>query len=710
MPYGSDPVVGGPGSGYGKDPAQDSPQQPPAQTPAQTRASLPPVLQGVSPPIQGNDPGAAALHGLIGVPVEAGRMVNEWGAKPLGWDLEKALPPSMVRGWERLGQQAQKGGGSQVAETIGSAAPFLGMGPLEALPWAGRVAMRSVLPSLLQPTQGPLSVGEKATQTVLGAGMGEGLHGLSWLAGTPLGKWALAQARAIAGTEREATATARDQLQRTVTGRATQLSDVAAQQSKRAAEEKAQQEAFETARAEHEKTTKAAAEVEQRNLARQQAVDRMNRRNELGYRGAQVQQQVDEGKRLDLPRQATQSLLNDARGLIGQRPLEMNLTRESAPQVLREVGGELDRIYRQMSFDPNQSGWLRTAQRVQQDIATKLRQDPNAQALWERVFQGKAFMPGLRAEAGARAPVAGVAPGVVRPPVGIGPGFTQRSLPTGELQGPMGTRSGPISGDQLSMLMSRLTRAQQEFGLAAQKGGGEIYRSIADGMRTMRESIEGQLDAKFPALAEQRQLANQAYFLTHRVMDAIDVHGVATPEQLLNAFKSAEGDTRFGIDKRYADIKDRLEAQHQQFTIPPDKPAPPTPAKGYDEPVPKVGKAPVAPGPLPDPAPVPLKVPKSTRIPTPVAKTDERLPAGTAAAAGHAASHLGRVAGIPLLGSAVRGAMHYGKPAARAVLRPIRDVSRAVATPAAIGTSQLTAAEMDRQKRRREQRERQRSE
>lgn len=634
------------------------------------------------------DPGTAVLHGAIGVPVEAGRLVQRYGAQPLGWDLSKLVPPSMERGWERLTERANKGGGTQVGESVGGSLPFAGAGrAAQALPYAGRVLTRSVLPALLQPTTGPVDTWTKVLQTALGTGIGEGLQGIGWLAGTPLGKWALDQLRSKAATEREAQTAARDQLQRTMTGRASQLSETAARQAARDTEEQTRQRAYSAARVEYERQVQAAQDAERINQERASTIGQQNQRNQLDYRAAQAERALAETRRLDIPRQAVQGVLNDARGLIGLRPLEFSASRQAAPQTLRDVGGELGRVYRQMSFDPNQGGWLATAQRTQENIRALLRQDPNAQALWDRVFEGKALMPGFRAEPGVGTPAQG--------------------------QGPIGTRSGPVSGDQLSLLMSQLTRAQHEFGLAAQKGGGAISRNIADGLSQMRQSIEAQLDTRFPQLAEQRRLANQAYWLTSRVMDAVDVHGIATPEALQQAIKTAEGDTRFGTDQRYADIKDRLERQHQEYTTTLDQPAAPVmidPARTA-VPVPKVGKEPSPPEPVPDITPVPLQVPRSTRVPTPAARTNERLPPEATHVAGEAASHLGRATGIPLLGPIVRGVVRHGKPALTPVFRGARDFSRATATPFAIGTSQGAAAwqrrrEEERQRRRQQQRSR----
>lgn len=630
-----------------------------------TRPSLPAVLSGVSPPVRPeNDPGAAIVHGALGTAVEGGRLLN-YPAQQMGWDLSKLVPPSMQRGWDRLTEQANKGGGSQISEDIGSALPFAFTGPLEGVPWAAKVAGRSILPAILQPTQGPIDPTQKLEQVGIGLGAGEGLHWISRLAKTPLGKWALEELRQIAGPQKNV----QQDLQRTISARAPQLTEIAAQQSKRAAEEKAQQEAFATAKAEHEKATAEAAAVEKRNLERRQAVEKQNAQGEREYEGARAQHQIDTARQLDMPRQATQGLLNDARGLIGQRPLEYNLTRESAPQALRDVGDELNRIYGGMSFDPNRGGWLGTAQKVQQDIRNRLRQDPRAQALWDQVFQDKAFMPGLRAEAGEK-PGWDIMHGNWREPAVRGPSL------------PMGTRSGEVTGDQLGRLMSTLTKAQQQFGLEAQRGGGLVYKDMAAGLRQMRESIERQLDSRFPKLAEQRQAANQAYFLTSRVMDAIDVHGAATPERLLQAFKDAEGDTRFGTDKRFADIKDRLESQHQQYSTPLEKPTPPTAIKGYDEPVPKVGKPPTAPTPS-EPKPVPLRVPRRAlnRPPVPVSGTS-RVSPEAAHLAGHAAAHLAGATGIPGARPAA-GAFTRHVLRNKEALRRIRDTSRRIASPAA---------------------------
>lgn len=493
----------------------------PAGTPSETRDPNAPDPVGFI---------AGLGQGVADIPEGAGQLIQK-GGEALGVDPSRLVPGFVQRGAEALRQRAGASTAGQVGEELGSLGAFMlqpelgflkaGQGIQKAAPIierllkpAGRVATRSTLPAVLQPTNtnDPNFWSTKGWQALLGTGLGETFQQIARVAGIPL--------------------------------------------ARRAAEDKA------------------AANAEKV----QQAADRLNQQNQLQYRAAQVQHAADEAKRLDVPRQATQGVLNDARGLIGLRPLEYNLTRETAPQALRDVGGELDKLYGQMSFDPNQGGWLASANRIQQDIQSRLRQDPRAQALWEQVFQDKAFMPGLRAEAGVRPPVRGVAPGTVRSPTGQS--FAQRSLPTGEVQGALGSRSGPVSGDQLARMMSVLTKAQQRFGLEAQKGGGGVYRDMAEGLSRMRQSIEQQLDRNFPALAKQRRLANQAYFLTSRVMDAIDVHGIATPEALQKAFKAAEGDTRFGTDKTYADIKDRLEQQHREHTTPIDAPTPPTPVKG----------------------------------------------------------------------------------------------------------------------------------
>lgn len=472
-------------------------------------------------------------QGVADIPEAAGQMIQK-GGEAFGVDPSRLVPGFVQRGAEALRQRAEASNAGQAGRLVGGLGTFAlqpelgflkaGQGIAKAAPYierllkpAARVATRSTLPAVLQPTdtQDPNFWSTKGWQALLGTGLGEALQQIGRLAGKPLQRWA-AQDAADAGTQRA-----------------------------------------------------------------QQAADRLNQQNQRVYKAAQVQHAADEAKRLDVPRQATQSLLNDARGLIGLRPLEYSLTRESAPQALREVGQELDRLYGRMSFDPNRGGWLQGAARIQRDIRSRLRQDPRAQALWDQVFQDSAFMPGLRAEAGARPPVTGRAPATVRSQAGQN--FRVQS-PTGDVQGPLGTRSGPISGNQLARMMSVLTKAQQRFGLEAQRGGGGVYRDMADGLRQMRDSVERQLDAAFPQLAEQRRLANQAYFLTSRVMDAVDVHGMATPEKLLQAFKSAEGDTRFGTDKRYADIKDRLERQHREHTTPIDAPKPPVTVKGPGQP------------------------------------------------------------------------------------------------------------------------------
>lgn len=472
-------------------------------------------------------------QGLADIPEAAGQMIQK-GGEALGVDPSRLVPGFVERGAEALRQRAEASNAGQAGRLVSGLGAFAlqpelgilraGQGIQRAAPFierllkpAARVATRSTLPAVLQPTntQDPNFWSTKGWQALLGTGLGEILQQASRLAGKPLQRWA-AQDAADAGTQRA-----------------------------------------------------------------QQAADRLNQRNELAYRGARAQHQADEAKRLDVPRQATQDVLNDARGLIGLRPLEYNLSHETAPQALQEVGQELNRIYGQMSFDPNRSGWLANAQRVQQDIRNRLRQDPRAQALWDEVFQDSAFMPGLRAEAGARPPVTGRAPATVRSRAGQN--FRVQS-PTGESQGPLGSRSGEVSGDQLTRLMSTLTKAQQKFGLEAQRGGGGVYRDMADGLSRMRQSIEQQLDARFPELAEHRRLANQAYFLTSRVMEAIDPHGIATPEQLLTAFKNAEGDTRFGTDQRYGDIKRRLQQQHLHHTTPLTPPTQPVPVRGPGQP------------------------------------------------------------------------------------------------------------------------------
>lgn len=517
-----------------------------------------------------------------------------------------AVDPNWIPGLQRRADQTPAG---QAGQYVGAAIPYAlsGRWMPKAIEEAGGAigpiarylfgaGQRSALPAAIQPTQGdPQNYWKDwGIQTGLGTLGGEVLHGLGRLLGLHPERLAREDQKAAAANTAEA------------------------------ARFRTESQAAEDARERNRLLAARNQTAAQRTQTIQQAVDRQNQRNTLDYAAAQAQHAAEEARRLDMPRQAVQSLLNDARGLIGLRPLEYNATRAAAPQVLREVGGELDRVYRQMSFDPNQGGWLANAQRVQRDIAQRLRQDPRAQALWQEVFQDRAFMPGLRAEAGAGAPATGVAPATVRGPGGQS--FRVRSTPTGEVQGPLGTRSGPVSGDQLARMMSALTKGQQRFGLEAQRGGGAVYRDMAEGLARMRQSVERQLDARFPALAEQRRLANQAYFLTSRVMDAIDVHGAATPEQLLKAFKDAEGDTRFGTDQRYADIKDRLEQQHRQYTTPPEVPAAPTTIKG--------------PAPLPQgkPETVPTVKPQA-----PAVTVDRSLPAGV----GHLVAHAARLARVP---------------------------------------------------------------
>ena len=472
-----------------------------------------------------------------------------------------AVGPNWIPSLQRRADQTPAG---QVGQYVGAAIPYAlgGRWLPKAVEEAGPVArylwnmtQRSAVPAAVQPTEGdPQDYWKNwGIQTGLGTVAGEVLHGLGRFLGLHPDRLEREDRKADAANQAEA------------------------------ARFKTESQAAEDVRERNRLMAARNQTAADRTRTVQQSVDRLNQRNQLDYAAAQAQLAAHEAVRLDTPRQAVQGLLNDARRLIGLRPLEYSASREAAPQVLRDVGGELDRIYKQMSFDPNQGGWLKNAQRVQTDIANRLRQDPRAQALWTKVFQDKALLPSFRA--------------------GV-----------------------PVTGDQLSRMMSTLTKAQQEFGLEAQRGGGGIYKDMADGLAQMRQSIEAQLDARHPELAEQRKLANQAYFLTSRVIDAVDVHGQATPEQLQKAFKAAEGDTRFGTDKRYADIKDRLERLHQQYTTPPDKPVPPTTIKG--PPALPQGK---------------LETVPQVRPQAPSVVVDRSLPSGV----GHLVAHGLRLARVP---------------------------------------------------------------
>lgn len=175
MPYGSDPIVTEAGSGYGKDQPQGSQQ-------GSQQSKNVPIDTSQQP-----DPGAALLHGMIGVPVEAGRLLNEYGAKPLGWDLTNLVPSAMQRGWDVLSQRAQKGGGTKIGEGVGSTLPFVfgGAGPTVAR-GIGRGAATlwdifrtGTLPAALQPTTGKIDPKEKAEQAGIGTlfGMAGSLPG-----------------------------------------------------------------------------------------------------------------------------------------------------------------------------------------------------------------------------------------------------------------------------------------------------------------------------------------------------------------------------------------------------------------------------------------------------------------------------------------------------------------------------------------------------
>lgn len=211
--------------------------------------------------------------------------------------------------------------------------------------------------------------------------------------------------------------------------------------------------------------------------------------------------------------QASRAALNvfrnayDRMGLGQYAPTE--LTMQTARQVRRFVGDRLGQIYQHMAFNPNMPGWLPGFIRHTQDVARNI-SDPALRERWATIMRDKAFRPLFQSD-------------------------------------PASTRVPIVTGDILHQIMSKLSGEANQLGYEASRGGPNsmMIRQMQRGLSAIHDNIAQHIDRYAPAVAADRQAANQAYQLSDWMWRSSRASNRWIPGA---AELAARGEKKFGQD------------------------------------------------------------------------------------------------------------------------------------------------------------------
>lgn len=285
------------------------------------------------------------------------------------------------------------------------------------------------------------------------------------------------------------------------------------------------------------------------------------------HAGNMAQRSTDQLQQQLIERTPERTNLNMLQGIyqwIG-RPAPRELTPEAAGQAVRDVGDRLNQIYSRMAFDPNTPEWLATANRVRQEVEPLLRQNPQLQEQWNRVLADRGVMPAFRAEPAATPPVSGVSG--MRPSTIVGPDGKPLMLPETRTQGPMGTRSGSLSGQQLTSLMSDLRRLGGYYHdlAGSERQFSAMYNSMAKGIDDLRAAINSRLGRDFPQQAADLQRANSAYHWGMNLMKSWRPSNQFRPTapQIAQTAQSRVGPMTYSSQRYYPLVRQYLEQESE---------------------------------------------------------------------------------------------------------------------------------------------------
>lgn len=577
--------------------AYTAPPPPPGSTeaPQQGQGAIQSLIARDAPDPSARDPNApdpvgmaaGLIHGAAALPQEGARLLQHLGI-PLhsGQGIGRFyVPRAISRGQEQLGERAGQSTAGQVGDVLGNIVPFVFQPELSlpkvaaTAPRVARVARgvgneaidilgRGTMPSVLQPTdpKDPDYWGAKRRAAEWGTGIMGVLRGVGGLAGRLLSHFEASDQAARKATQEAAEAKRVAQTQKTWTA------------------EKDAADKVEAARVATERTQRI-----------QQAVNSMNLRGQRDYQPQlrefertrlEHAQTVEEAtaKQKAVPEQTTRGVYQYVQGLMKQAGFDdfkapASLDFRTAAKTQQEVGQRLASIYDKMHFDPNEAGWLPNAQAIRDQISQALRNSPLLQDQWNEIFADKAIIPAFHTEAGALPGATGIggtlASETSRVMPGAPPVTQMRNVPM--QQGPMGARSGPITGQQLNDFVSKLSAFANKYGRLSQDNVPEagLYRRMAQGLHDLSDSVQQQIDGRDPELGAQRQAASTAYRVASRLEDTSKAtrRGVFKPSEIINSFEQAEGQTFYARDTKLADLRDKLDAAHAAHTA--DMPTPP---------------------------------------------------------------------------------------------------------------------------------------
>lgn len=237
-----------------------------------------------------------------------------------------------------------------------------------------------------------------------------------------------------------------------------------------------------------------------------------------------------------IPQQMTDRVYQMITGL-GRINMPRNMDLYRAPALTqREVGKQLDGIYAQMKLDTGSREMTMGLPAIYAETEQKLRglPDPTLKETWNRVYNEL-----------------------------VSHRFNQ----------------GVITGPELQNYLSTMRNTINAYGMAAQ-GGTIGARDIANGLRNMLYKIEDvadRFDENAAKLGQDRRRINMAYELSSRMVEASNGgrNPLPTPTQFLDAWKRADGERHFGLDKRWVEMKTWMQGLEKEHTreIPPAIPA-----------------------------------------------------------------------------------------------------------------------------------------